>query len=289
MYTRRNFAKIAAASIPLSSLAFAQTKKINSVINGVQIGAQSYSFRDLPLDGAIKAMVDLGLGDCELFSPHTEPKGSRDDLRKWRTSSAAIDEMKTVRKKFDDAGINLCAYNLSFNDSFTEEEIDAGFAMTKALGLNVITASSTLTTAKRLAPMMAKHPDMTVAFHGHADVNDPNQFAKPESFATALAMSKQFAINLDIGHFVAAGFDPMDFIKANHEKILVLHLKDRNKGDQRANLPWGQGQTPIKEVLQLLKKEKWPMHALIEYEYRGAESSTVEVKRCLDYCKNALA
>ena len=285
MYTRRDFGKIALAALPASTL-LAQ-KKINSTIGGVLIGAQSYSFREKPLDGVIQAMTEIGLGECELFSPHIEPKGvSRDDLRKWRLT-VPLDEIKAVRKKFDDAGINLYALNLSFNDSFTDEEIDHGFDMAMALRVRVITASSTLTSAKRIAPWAEKH-NVIVAFHGHSDVKDPNQFATPEACERALAMSPKFAINLDIGHFVAANYDPVEFIKTHHEHILVLHLKDR-KRDQGPNTPWGQGDTPIKQVLQLLKKEKYPMRALIEYEYRGASDSVTEVKKCFDYCKEALA
>lgn len=285
MYTRRDFGKIALAALPASGL-LAQ-KKINSTIGGVLIGAQSYSFREKPLDGVIQAMTEIGLGECELFSPHIEPKGvSREDLRKWRLS-LPTEEMKAVRKKFDDAGINLYALNLSFNDSFTDEEIDHGFDIAMALRVRVITASSTLTSAKRIAPWAEKH-NVIVAFHGHSDVNDPNQFAKPEAFERALAMSPNFAINLDIGHFVAANYDPVDFIKTYHKHILVLHLKDR-KRNEGLNMPWGQGDTPIKQVLQLLKKEKYPMRALIEYEYRGASDSITEVKKCFEYCKEALA
>ncbi|MDE3166843.1 MAG: sugar phosphate isomerase/epimerase [Acidobacteriota bacterium] len=285
MYTRRDFGKIALAALPASALR--AQKKINSTLAGVRIGAQSYSFREKPLDGVIQAMTGIGLGECELFSPHIEPKGvSRDDLRKWRLT-VPLDEIKAVRTKFDDAGINLCAFNLSFNDSFTDEEIDRGFDMAKALGVPMITASATVTSAKRIAPFAEKH-NMTVAFHGHSDVKDPNQFAKPEAFAQALAMSKKFAINLDIGHFVAANYDPVEYIQAQHEHILILHLKDR-KRDQGPNMPWGQGDTPIKQVLQLLKKEKYPMRALIEYEYRGASDSVTEVKKCFEYCKEALA
>jgi len=285
MYTRRDFGRIALAAIPASRL-LAQ-KQIDSTIAGVMIGAQSYSFREKPLDGVIQAMREIGLGECELFSPHVEPKGvSREDLRKWRLN-APLEEMRAVRKKFDDAGINLYAFNLSFNDSFTDQEIDRGFDLAKALGVGVITASSTLTAARRIAPFAEKH-NMIVAFHGHSDVRDPNQFAKPESFAQALAISKKFAINLDIGHFVAANYDPVEFLQQQHEHILVLHLKDR-KRNQGPNTPWGQGDTPIQEVLQLLKKEKYPMRALIEYEYQGASDSVTEVKKCFEYCKQALA
>ena len=284
MYSRREFGKIALAALPTARLL--GQKKINSTIGGVLLGAQSYSFREKPLDGVIQAMTEVGLGECELFAPHVEPRLSREDLRKWRLT-VPLDEIKAVRKKFDNAGIHLYAYNLSFNDSFTDEEIDRGFDIARALGVGVITASATVSSAKRVAPFADKH-NMIVAFHGHSDVKDPNQFAKPEAFAQALAMSKHFAINLDIGHFVAANYDPVEYIRANHQHILVLHLKDR-KRDEGANMPWGEGDTPIKQVLQLLKKEKYPMRALIEYEYKGDRDSVTEVKKCFAYCKQALA
>ena len=124
---------------------------------------------------------------------------------------------------------------------------------------------------------------MTVAYHGHSDIRDPNQFARPESFAAAMAMSKQFTVNLDIGHFTAANYDAVEYIKQNHDRIVILHLKDRKK-DQGPNVPWGQGDTPIKQVLQLLRDKKWPIRAYIEYEYRGADDSPTEVKRCFQYC-----
>jgi len=127
-----------------------------------------------------------------------------------------------------------------------------------------------------------------VAFHGHSDVKDPEQFSTPETFAKALAMSKQYRINLDIGHFVAAGYDPLDYIQAHHESIVVLHLKDRKK-DEGPNVPWGEGDTPIKQVLQLLKGKRYKMPAEIEYEYEGKNSSVQEVAKCFEYCKQALA
>ena len=305
--TRRDFGKLAIAGLPLARAIAA----INSKIDGVQLGVQSYSFRDLPLDGAIKAMVADGLGDCELFSPHIEG-GHTDEapgkmfeslagldrdairrkfaewnesLRKWRLS-VPLTYFKGIRKKFNDAGINLYAYNYSFADNFTDDEIDRGFDMAKALGVGIITASTTLTCAKRVAPFAEKHK-MLVAMHGHSDLKDPNQFATPESFAKALAMSDRFRINLDLGHFTAANFDCLDFINQHHEKIVLLHLKDRKK-NEGPNTPWGEGDTPLKQVLLRLKETRWPIPAFIEYEYKGSGTSTEEVKKCFDYAKNVL-
>lgn len=316
LYSRRAFGRLALAAAPglwwHQALSWHQAlawSPIDSRIGGVRIGVQSYSFRTMPLDDALKAMAEIGIGECELFSGHVEPRpppgafgggpgsppvdpavraAAREKLREWRLTTP-LDHFTAVRKKFDAAGIRLQSYNLSFNDSFTDQEIDRGFEMAKTLGAGFITASSVLSAAKRVAPFAEKH-QMTVAMHNHANLVDPNEFAKPESFAQAMAMSKRFAVNLDIGHFVAAGFDPISYIDQHHDRITNLHLKDRKKSDG-PNVPWGQGDTPIKEVLQLLRDNKWNIQATIEFEYPIPEGSDrmTELKKCVDYCRAALA
>ena len=280
MVTRREFSKLALAAVPVAALG-----GIDSKVHGVQIGVQSYSFRDRPLDDAIKGMVEAGLGECELYDGHVEPKLRRDELRKWRTT-VSMDHFRGIRKKFDDAGILLYAYNYSFRDDFTDEEIARGFEMAQALGVGILTASSTLTVVDRV-DREAQKARIKVGFHGHSDTKHPNEFSTPETFEKAMAgHSPYINVNLDIGHFFAAGFDPVDFISKHHERIVTLHLKDRKK-DNGANMPFGQGDTPIKPVLQLLAKNKFDIPANIEYEYKGADT-LIEVKKCFEYCKHAL-
>lgn len=298
--TRREFGQVA-----LAAFAFPQ------VVGGVRLGVQTYSFRDLPrqpggdaVGGVIAAMRECGLTECELFAPQVEPQfdagargrrgappsseaiKAREDLRKWRLETP-LDHFGAIGRQFRDAGISIYAYNYSPNMSFTDAEIDRGFEMTKALGAQIITASTQLDAARRIAPFAEKH-GMIVAMHGHSNVNDPNEFATPDSFAVAMKISKYFKVNLDIGHFTAANFDAVAYLKQHHADITNLHLKDRRK-NQGDNMPWGQGETPIAEVLQLLKRERWPIRAYIEYEYRGQGSSVEEVKKCLAYARQALA
>src|SRR3954471_13222375 len=305
MISRRQFGQLALAGVAFPRLASAQT------VNGVRLGVQTYSFRDLPrgpggdaVDVVIKAMKDCGATECELFAPQVEtafnsggrgargapppPEAikAREDLRKWRLETP-LDHFRAIGKKFRDAGMTIYAYNYSPNPSFSDEEIARGFEMTRALGAEIITASTTLEVAKLIAPHAEKH-QMVVAMHGHSNVSDPNEFATPDSFAAAMKMSKYFKVNLDIGHFTAANFDAMDYIRAHHADITNLHLKDRRK-NQGDNVAWGEGETPIREVLQLLKKERWPIRAYVEYEYKGAGSPVDEVKKCLAYAKQALA
>ena len=176
MSSRREFA-VAGASV-LFAARSAWSAKIDSKVDGVQLGVQSYSFRDLPLDAAITNMKKIGIGECELFMGHVEPsdlKGER--LRKWRLSTP-LSYFHGVREKFDKAGIDLYAYSLNFNDGFSDEELDRGFQITKAMGTDLITASTTLTCAKRLAPLAEKYK-VRVAMHGHDETTKPNQFATP--------------------------------------------------------------------------------------------------------------
>lgn len=235
-------------------------------------------------------MKSIGIGECELYMGHVEPAGLKgEQLKKWRLTTP-LSYFQGIRGKFDNAGIELYAYSLNFNDRFSDQELDRGFQMTKALGTDIITTSTTLTCAERLAPFAEKYK-VKVAMHGHDQTSDPNQFATPQSFARGLAMSKQFYINLDIGHFSAAGYDPVSYIKEQHSKILALHIKDRKKNHGPA-VPFGEGDTPIKQVLLLLKSKRYPIPANIEYEYndyRPGLDTVTEVRKCFRYCKDILA
>jgi len=292
--TRREWGSLVAAGLlaaPLRRVASAQTG--GSTVAGVRIGTQSYSFRSQPLDEAIASMQSIGLGFCELWQGHVEtrdrinaPAGAdrREALRQWRLT-VPLETFADIRRKFDAAGVRLTAYNLSFQRDFTDDEIGRGFEMAKALGVDVITASAHLSVMPRVDPI-AQQYKMRVGVHNHSKVAN-DEFATPDDFAAAMKGASNIAVNLDIGHFTAANFDAIDYLEKHHDRIVSLHIKDR-KRDQGDNLPFGEGDTPIVQVLRLLRDRKWDIPAQIEYEYKG-EDTNKEVARCLEYCKKALA
>jgi sugar phosphate isomerase/epimerase len=285
MYTRRDFGKIAFAAAPLMR-----------TVGGVTIGVQTYSYRSLPVagrdqsDSVLAALKTDDAGEVELFAPGIEPPPgpafNRDALRQWRLSTP-MDYFVAMGKKFEDAGVKIHSYTMNYNASFTDDEIDKTFQQGKGLGTNIIASSTQVSMAKRLLAFAEKHK-MLLAFHGHSNTKDANEFATPESFQQAIGLSKYARINLDIGHFFAAGYDPVAFIQEHHDHITHLHVKDRKKNDG-PNMPWGEGDTPIKQVLLLLKDKKYPIPAFVEYEYRGTGTPAEEVKKCLDYMRQALA
>jgi sugar phosphate isomerase/epimerase len=125
------------------------------------------------------------------------------------------------------------------------------------------------------------------AYHTHAQGN-------MTAFDRAFALSKGNQANVDFGHWVAAGNvggTPMQFLEKHHDRIGSFHLKDRTTPQHCAlNLAWGTGETPIKEILQLVKTNKWKIPASIELEYEIPEGSDAvkETRKCLEYCRTAL-
>lgn len=208
-------------------------------------------------------------------------------VAKWR-ASVSMDKFEEVRKMYNDAGVSIyCFKPGAFGSNNTDAEIDYGLRAAKALGASHVTLEHPSNDAhtKKLGKMAKKHKVM-VAYHGHEQQT-------PTFWDTALDQSKYNAMNPDIGHYVAAGHEkPLDLLKDNHVRIASMHIKDRQTpANGKGNLEWGEGDTPIPDILHLMSKEGYKFPATIELEYRIPEGSdaVAEVKRCLEYCRESLA
>ncbi|MHC4587627.1 MAG: sugar phosphate isomerase/epimerase family protein [Planctomycetota bacterium] len=283
----------------------------NSNFNGVQIGAITYSFRSMPstAEDILKYTVRCGLSSVELMGDAAEqfagmPRGAgrgrrrgmtdeqrqaqrkaQEDQLKWRLS-VSMDKYKALRKVYKDAGVNIhiVKFGSIGNANMTDGEIEYYFKVAKALGTKGITREISEEAARRLGPIADDH-NIMIGFHNHT------QMTSATYEGPILSYGKYLGINFDIGHFVAGTSEsPIPLLRKYHDRILSLHLKDRkiNKG---ANMPFGEGDTPVALVLQLMKREGWKFPADIELEYEVPEGSdaVAEVTRCVQFCRESLA
>ncbi len=324
--TRREFAMLSAASVAAVTLPLRAQGKPDSRINGVQIGVISYSYRQMKpfnAEAVLKYAVQDGINACELENvqeqwagaptPPPRPVSNRpspgmqvgehrpqaspeqraamaayaESLSQWRLS-VPMSKYEALRKLYNDAGVSIYAFKITLNMKMPDAEFDYAFKAAKACGANQLTmempdGQPELT--KRIGDFANKYKQM-VGYHAHLQ-------AKPDTWDEAMAQSPYNGINLDVGHYTAAGnHDVLAFIQKNHARITSIHLKDRKfpeSGGQ--NTPFGEGDTPIKEVLQLMKKQSYTFPATIELEYTLPDGSDAvqEVARCLAFCKTSLA
>jgi sugar phosphate isomerase/epimerase len=252
-----------------------------SVFGGVEVGVQSYTFRAFDMDRMIAALQSLGLTSLELWNGHLDPlKASEGDF-------------KAVRAKLDRAGIAVNAYCANFPTDASDEHLDRAFRGAGLLGARVMTSS----TEKPLLPRLdrwCRRYRMRLGLHNHwlgdswFKGDKALNFESPADFVDALKGRSQYlAINLDIGHFSAAGHDPVAFFRQHHRRIVSLHVKDRDRDAQHTYRRFGEGATPIEGVLRLARAVHFPYAANIEYEM-DEKDPTEGVRDSLAYVKRVL-
>ena len=299
----------------LSSLGL---NKPDSKFGGVQMGAITYSFRSMPhdIDQLLKFCVDCNVSAIEMMGDPAEtyagkpaspfqmgppPQGGFTEEQKaaraaygkkvveWR-ATASMDKFKDIRKKFKKAGVSIYAFKPNaFNANNTDAEIEYGLKAAKALGAKSVTVELPTDAAqsKRLGDLGAKHK-MYIGYHAHLQATDT-------LWDVALGQSPYNSLNLDCGHYIAAKGNTKEtllaLIEAKHDRITSMHIKDRTTAANGSkNLEWGKGDTPIKEILSLLKTKKYKFPATVELEYDIPQGSDAvkEVKKCLEFAKAIL-
>ena len=271
----------------------AVAQKPNSKFGGVQIGAITYSFRTMPdqtIEGMLKYTLQSGISSVELLSDAVERYAGRPDdkdaVRQWRTT-VSMDKFKEIKQMFNKQGVKIHLLNIGAS-GWSDEEIDYAFRIGKVLGAKGLAMEISEDAARRMAPFADKHK-FYVVFHNHGQAENPNF-----SYDSALACGKRMMLNLDVGHhYSATGQNPCDLIKRLNKRIFSIHMKDKTwEGSYKEskNLPFGEGKTPLVEILQLVQKEKWPIYCDIELEYNIPPGSddVKETIRCVKYCRAAL-
>ena len=307
-----------------------RTGDSNSLLRGVQIGVITYSFRsmaDQSAEAVLSYIRECGINAIELMGDPAEAfagkpenpvnrrayfglrraqrNGNLSDAQQqelsemqaameaynkevaiWR-SQTSMEPFEKLRKMYADAGVRIYAFKpRAFGKDNTDAEIEWGMKAARALGASHVTLEHPGDDAHtlKLGKMGAKN-GVYVAYHGHEQQT-------PTFWDTALKQSTMNALNLDLGHYVAAGNTrPLDIIRDKHYRIRSMHLKDRRSPENgKGNVAWGSGDTPLAEALQLMRDNSYEFPATIELEYEIPEGSNAvtEVQKCLEYCREAL-
>ena len=323
LVSRRKFLGSAAAFAGLSiipgGLALGRSPiPVSRSANGVTLGVITYSYRSIPhgaraildwllyagltsvelMGGAVEEYAGAPVYDGPAFArgaqlsdqQRNEMTAARqrhaDEMKKWRTS-VSMDRFRELRQMYNNAGVNIDITKLG-GPNWSDEEIDYAFTVAKTLGSRGITFEIGIDSAKRMAPFAERH-DMYAIMHNHGQPGQPGF-----SFEENLSFSKNLMLNLDVGHYWGAtGSHPNKVIEKFHDRIISLHIKDKTGPDQTpsdSNMPFGEGSTPLGDILRLVRDRGWPITADIELEYQIPQGSNAvdEVKRCADYCRGLL-
>lgn len=303
MISRRKLGKLAVGLSAVPALAAA---KIDSQIEGIQFGLQTYVFTTagLPqnglLDLAVKSMVDASLGECDLYGPVVEPAEFWDKIRdtaapasaraearqaldKWR-ATAPLDFYHAIRQKVEDAGIAI--FGISGFPARNKQQLERTFEIADVLGARFVTIANTLTEAREVAGLV-EQSKFRVGLQGRPDMHPTNSdaIATPANFEEALSFSKNYWISFDIGDATGGGYDTLPFVEAHHDRIALIYLKDRRK--DRTSVPWGEGDTPVAEILRLARDRKYAWRCFIDCDYKTTDRPG-DVKRSFEYAKKAL-
>lgn len=282
------------AFLSINSVTLA-TGKPGSKFGGVQVGAITYSYRSMP-DQSVSAMLNYalqsGLSSVELMGGAVEKYAGIPDskdtqvISKWRTT-VSMDKFKEIRKMYNAKGVKIDILKLG-DSKWSDAEIDYAFNACKAVGARGITMEISEEAGKRMAPFADKHK-LFVIFHNHGQPGDPKF-----SFDKVLAFGPGLMLNFDAGHyFGATGLNPCLLIERLHNRIASIHIKDKTgpkASEPNKNQQFGKGETPVKEILQLVQKNKWPITCDIELEYEipAGSDAVKEVVKCVEYCRTAL-
>lgn len=310
-WSRREFGAFALGAAGVSLGPVVGARQVDATVRGVKIGAITGVFGPFTpgpsqdvTDAVIAAAKAGGIAHVEFVnslieprvtgggiggqapaSPSAEYRDTREALRQWRFA-APLDLFRTIRRKFDAAGLDLFSYVMTIGDDFTDEEIDAVFRHMQALGVTIFCTNQTrVGMGPRMAPAAERYR-IRAAFHNHALVNDPNEVASPASFERLFAMSPFFMANLDMGHYARGGNDPLAFLKAHPDRITHVHVRDMKKDGTVADI--GTGDLPVADMLRFVRDGRHPVAFILEQSRSGPGSNVEKARQNLEYLRSVL-
>lgn len=246
------------------------------------IGLQMYSVRDdekRDLMGTLRALREMGYECVEFWAPYFD----------WTT-----DQARQVRKQLDDLGLR-CHSNHTSAQHFADAHLPRVIELNQILGSRYVIMAhagpqSGLDGWRRTAEVLSGASDQLKAsglicgYHNWDVDFRPVEGTRPIDILTGNT-PREVAFQLDVATCLAAGADPLAFIRANAGRIKTYHLKDWSPDPQKHyRVLLGEGIGPWKELFALAETVGGVEHYLIEQE--GSRFPPLETaQRCLDNLK----
>ena len=228
----------------------------------VPVGLELYSVRNeltKDLVGTLQAVGGIGYDCVEFYAPYYD----------WTPDYA-----KQVRKELD--GLKMRCYS-THNDhkAFTADGIKKAIELNKILGTKYIVMASpgeakTPDDWKRVAELLNSgnqkmHGDgLRSGYHNHVQEWKAIDGKRPMDII-ADNTDETVQLQLDVGHCVAGGGDPVNWIDSHPGRTRSLHVKDWSP-DGGFEVLLGEGVVPWKEVFAAAESKGKVEYYLIEQE-----------------------
>lgn len=270
--SRRAFLGLAAA-VPFAVRATAAGSK-------VPVGLELYSVRDelaRDLMGTVRAVGKMGYPVVEFYSPYFE----------WTPQQA-----KDVRKLLDDLGMR-CLSTHNGATSFAPENLQKAIDLNQAIGSTLVVMASPggqvadadgwKGVAARLnaAADRFKAAGMSAGYHNHGPEWKPLAGGQRPMDILAKETMPNVVLQLDVGTTVAAGEDPVAWIKANPGRIKSIHCKDWASDGRGYGALFGEGNAPWAGIFQAAESVGGVECYLIEHEEGKGVEQLQRAEKCL--------
>lgn len=256
--------------------------------NDVPIGLELYTLRaefQQDMNDTLKKVSKQGYRGVEMWGPYAE----------WSKEKAT-----QFREILDREGLK-CFSTHTNRKHFGAEHIERVIEYNKQFGSKLIVMSSagelkTIEEWKPVAELLSKTAEkvrklgMAVGFHNHKLEFEAIDKVRPIEFL-AKNTPKDVVLQLDVGTCIAAGKDPVEWIRANPGRIKSLHLKDW-KGqlateEEGYRVLLGEGDAKWKEILKAAVEVGGVEAFLVEQE--GADMPPVNAsEKCLENLRKYL-
>jgi len=269
--TRRSFLA-ASAVLPFAFRSFASATSI-------PVGLELYSVRDAlkkDSEGTVRAVAQMGYQCVEFYAPYYD----------WTDAQA-----KEMRKLMDDLGIH-CYSTHNNEDYFSASKIDRARDLNLILGTRYMVQAwsdpkTTLDAYKLLAGNLNAAADklnssgLKVGYHNHDAEWKVIEGKRPMDILAANT-KPSIMLQLDVGTCLAAGADPVAWIKANPGRIRSIHCKDWSPDpDVGYKTLFGEGEADWKGIFDAAEHGGGVEYYLVEQE--GSRYSELETaRRCLE-------